>query len=265
MESSGISFRLTGADRGNDLVRAGDFVAFVQRLLGTLSEIDVTLNGHVTRIYRFTALEIGSAAGTLHESVDDAYLKRRHILKDVEPAFQELVASVSSNTKPDWSTPQVLIKLRELVTPLNHVSAATLHSGNQKVALDDEFRKKVDTAIGRDVTSFGEIVGTLDAVNVHDHFRAFLYPRRGETRISCDFSVKQKPEIVAALGSRVRIKGELKRRLDSDRPYHVRIIAIERLPKDSDLPLFESIFGMSEAFPDIDPVDYIRRLREADA
>ncbi|HZW53635.1 MAG TPA: hypothetical protein VFF00_06355, partial [Candidatus Elarobacter sp.] len=60
-----------GADRGDDLVRAGDFVAFLQRLLGALSAVDRALNGHETKYFRLSGLSIGSAAGTLDERVDD--------------------------------------------------------------------------------------------------------------------------------------------------------------------------------------------------
>jgi len=119
--------------------------------------------------------------------------------------------------------------------------------------------------MGQDVTTVGEIVGTLDAVNMHDQLRAFLYPRRGEPRIPCDFSVGLREEVVGALNRRVRILGELKRRENGERPYSVKIHRIEMLPDEANLPLFEDLYGASSSYPaDIDPVLYVRELREAD-
>jgi hypothetical protein len=261
----GITFRLRGSDRSNDLVRAGDFIVFLQRLLATLGEIDRTLNGNSTRFYQITNLEIGSAGATLQEVVEEKSLGRRHLYRDVEPAFQELIKSVLVGSRPAWAAPEVVIKLRELAEPLRHVSTAQLISPENVVKLDDNYRRKIEQVIGRDITSLGDVVGTLDAVNVHQHFRAYLYQAPGEKPISCEFNASMRSQVIENIGHRVKIYGHLRRREDSERPFGVKIRSIERLPEDADLPLFASLIGVAQGFPDIDPVEYIRNLRDADA
>ena len=262
----GISFRLQGSDTGSDLVRAGDLVAFLQRLLGALGAIDFALHGRDTKFFRVSHLEIGSLGATLQEEVEERYRTRRHVLRAVEPAFENLLESVLRSEAPEWANSEILVKLRDLADPLTHVQSATLTVGQSTVKLDDTYRRDISRMVGRDVISVGELVGTLDAVNLHDQLRAFLYPRRkGESRIACDFSSALRPKVVASLQKRVRVTGQLKRRESSERPYHVKILEIEILPDESNLPLFEDVYGLSKDFPaDLDPVQHIRELRDAE-
>jgi hypothetical protein len=262
----GISFHLRGADKGNDLVRAGDLVAFLQRLLGMLGAIDYALHGHETKFFRVSQLRVGSLGATLQEEVEERYRARRYVFQAVEPAFEELLASVGRSDAPTWANSEILVKLRDLADPLTHVHSATLTVGKSIVNLDDTYRRDIDRMVGHDVVSVGELVGTLDALNLHDQLRAFLYPRRkGESRIACDFPSKLRPKVLASLQKRVRVTGELKRRESSERPYHVKIIEIEILPEEADLPLFQDVYGLSPLFPaGLDAVRHIRELRDAD-
>lgn len=254
-----------GADRGDDLVRAGDFVAFLQRLLAALGAVDRAINGHETKYFRLSGLSIGSAAGTLHERVGERFRARAFKLAAVEPAFGELLATVETRHVPTWSDSDVLVKLRDLAAPLNHVASTSITTRQSRVQLDENFRRDLEKIMGQDVTTVGEIVGTLDAVNMHDQLRAFLYPRRGEPRIPCDFPLGLREQVVGALNRRVRIVGELKRRENGERPYSIKIHRIEMLPDEAKLPLFEDLYGASISYPaDIDPVLYVRELREAD-
>lgn len=262
----GISFHLRGADKGNDLVRAGDVVAFLQRLLGALGAIDYALHGHETKFFRVSGVRVGSLGMTLKEDVDERYLARRHVLQAVEPKFAELLGSVGRSPAPGWATSEILVKLRDLAEPLNHVQSATVTIGQSTVHLDDIYRRDISRMVGRDVVSVGELVGTLDALNLHDQLRAFLYARKkGESRIACDFPPRLRPRVLDSLQKRVRVTGELKRRESSERPYHVRILEIEVLPDEANLPLFEDVYGLSKQFPaGLDPVQHIRELRDAE-
>ncbi len=262
----GISFYLKGADPGSDLVRAGEFVAFLQRLIATLTAIDVALNGRETRTYRVSNFSVSSAAATLEESIDEKLLPFAGALRDVEPRFADLLKCVSQTQIPQWTkaAPDVLVKFRELTEPLSHIAHADIGPGNVRYALDEAYRRKVDIVIGKDVVTHGDLVGTLDAVNLHSQPRATLYSRNDS--VSCEFAPELTEKVLDALKKRVRISGELRRRANSEWPYRVRISTIEQLPDEADLPLFEDLYGASaEYFPkDIDPVDYIRDMRDAD-
>jgi hypothetical protein len=262
----GISFYLRGSDPGSDLVRAGEFVAFIQRLIATLTAIDVAINGRETRTYRVSNFEVSSAAATLEESIDERLRAFADSLRDVEPCFADLLKSVSQTQIPQWTkaAPDVLVKFRELTEPLSHIAHADIGPGNVRYALDESYRRKVDIVIGKDVVTHGDLVGTLDAVNLHAQPRATLYSRNES--VSCEFSPDLTETILNALKKRVRIRGELRRRANSEWPYRVKIDSLEQLPDEADLPLFEDLYGASaEFFPKgIDPVSYIREMRDDD-
>jgi hypothetical protein len=261
----GISFYLKGADPGSDLVRAGEFVAFLQRLIATLTAIDVALNGRETRTYRVANFAVSSAAATLEETVDEK-LRLFDNIRYVEPCFADLLECVAQTKIPHWAkaAPDVLVKFRELTEPLSHIAHADVGPGAVRYALDEAYRRKVDIVIGKDVITQGDLVGMLDAVNLHAQPRATLYSRNDS--VSCEFAPELTEQVLNALKKRVRVSGELRRRANSEWPYRVKIYEIEQLPDEAGLPLFEDIYGASnEFFPKgVDPVDYIRDMRDAD-
>lgn len=260
-----VSFRLEGDDAGSDLVRVGDLVAFLQRMMAALSAIDRAINGGETKYFQLSQLSVGSAAGSLRERTDPHARKRSHTLGEVSGKFAELIRMVDTRTVPPWVDDDVLVKYRDLAASLGHVRSAFVGIGQQHVHLDETYRRHLDRIVGQDIVTVGDIVGTLDAVNFHDQRRAFLYPRRGEQRIPCDFSVALRQQVLDSLNRRVRITGELKRRANAERPYQVKIFELSVLPDESDLPLFEDLYGSSTGYPsEIDPVDMIRALRDAD-
>lgn len=263
----GISFRLKGADPGSDLVRAGDLVAFIQRLLATLSAIDVARNSRETRIYRISALSVASASATLEETVDERLRARSQSYHDVAPAFGELLESISRAVAPAWADAEVLIKFRELTEPITHLARTDIGVGTELYALDDDYRTKVQHAIGRDVVSMGDLVGTIEAVNLHNRnrYRATLYSAVNDP-VACEFAPSLRDKIVESLNKRVRVHGQLKRRANSDWPYQMQVVDLEAMPDEADLPLFADLYGASRrTFPSgVDPVDYVRSLRDDD-
>lgn len=262
--AGGIAFHLAGADRGSDRVRAGDLVAFIQRLLATLSAIDLAINGRQTRFYRIAQFAAASASITLEETVDDHARARGGPSRDVESALGELLHAVEQVSVPAWADAEVLVKLRELTDPLTHLRYAELATGVERHALDDTFRAKVERAIGHDTVTTGDLVGTIEALNFHNRYRATLYSTRNDP-VACEFAPALREKVVGALNRRVRVHGELTRRANSDWPYHVQVLDVEPLPDEADLPLFADLYGTSRSFPkDIDPVEYVRALRDAD-
>jgi hypothetical protein len=265
--ASGISFHLTGADAGSDLVRAGDLVAFIQRLLAALSAVDVAKNARETRFYRIAAFSVASASATLEETVEERLRSRGDAYQDVGPAFGELLEAISHATVPAWANPEVLIKFRELAEPITHLARAEIGVGKQRYTLDDEYRAKVEHAVGRDLTTVGDLVGTFEAVNLHNRnrYRATLYSAVNDP-VACDFAPSLREKVIDSLNKRVRVHGRLRRRANSDWPYQAQVLDLERMPDEADLPLFADLYGASRrTFPsNIDPVDYVRRLRDED-
>jgi hypothetical protein len=263
--SESVSFVLKGNDRGSDLVRAGDFVMFVQRLIACLAAVDEALNDKPAHYLRLAELRTSSAAGTVEPVVQPTKWERRHtFLPLVEPFGELLSAAKNRSVAPAWATLDVLQKIRELSETPKHVASAELTAGGVQVQIDDEFRGAIDEFIGGEVQSVGSVTGWLDGLNVHSSNLAYLYPGDG-TSIACEFADSALGAVKAALKKRVRIAGLLTRRLNSNRPVRVRILELEELPPNSDLPLFSSLVGLSpEATGGMSSEDYLARLREGD-
>jgi hypothetical protein len=263
----GISFHLKGADPDSDLVRAGDLVAFIGRLLAALSAIDVAKNARETRFYRIAAFSVASASATLEETVEERLRSRSDTYHDVGPALAELLECFSRTVVPPWADSDVLIKFRELAEPITHLAYAAVGVGEERYALDDEYRAKVELAVGRDLVTVGDLVGTFEAVNLHNRnrYRATLYSAVNDP-VACEFAPSLREKIVDSLNKRVRVHGRLRRRANSGWPYQVQVLDLERMPDEADLPLFADLYGASRrTFPsDIDPVDYVRSLRDED-
>lgn len=260
-----VSFVLKGGDRGTDLVRAGDFVLFLQRLIACLAAIDEAVNGEVAHYPRIKALRMSSAAGTLEPVVLETKWPKRHVFRTPAASFRDLINAVQRHEQaPDWAGVEVLQKMRELTETPDHIQSAELIADDVVVAVDDEFRLSIDQLIGGEVRSVGTVVGRLDAVNVHAARIAYLYPADG-ARVACEFSENTTGAVFAALQKRVRVVGMVTRRLNSNRPVRVQIADIEILPEISELPLFASLVGSSpDVAGGVSSEEYLSRLREGD-
>lgn len=265
MKDVAVSFILKGSDRGTDLVRAGDFVVFLQRLIACLSAVDEAINGESAHYLRIRDLSVASAAATLEPVVQDSKWGMRHVFRPLAPPFAELISAAQQHGKPpSWATVDVLQKTRELCETPKRISSAELIAEDVRVCVDDDFRRAVDEFIGGEVRSIGTITGRLDGVNVHATRLAYLYPGDGSS-IACEFTEEATPSVLAALEKRVRITGVITRRLNSNRPVRVRILDIEVLAENSELPLFASLIGASPgATGGLSSEDYLSQLREGD-
>ncbi len=263
--SGEVSFVLKGRDRGTDLVRAGDFVMFLQRLIACLGAIDEASNERPAHYLRIKELRTASAAATLEPVVRESKWRDRHLYRPLAERFGELLtAAANHRPAPEWATLDVLQKTRELSETPKHVASAELTAGAAHVAIDDDFRRAVDELIGGEVQSLGTVTGRLDGLTVHSANLAYLYPGDGTT-IACEFADSALAAVKAALKKRVRITGLLTRRLNSNRPVKVRIVELEELPLNSDLPLFSSLVGSSPgAAGGMPSEDYLAQLREGD-
>lgn len=263
--SDDISFVLKGDDRGTDHVRAGDFVMFLQRLIACLAAVDEAIHEKPAHYLRITELHVSSAAATVAPVVQPSKWEDRHRYRPLAGPFGELLsAAANRRPAPAWATLDVLQKTRELSETPKHVASAELTAGDAHVTIDDGFRRAVDEFIGGEVQSLGTVTGRLDGLTVHSANLAYLYPGDGTT-IACEFGDSALTTVKAALKKRVKVTGLLTRRLNSNRPVKVRIVELEELPPNSDLPLFGSLVGSSPgATGDLPSETYLARLREGD-
>jgi len=95
----------------------------------------------------------------------------------------------------------------------------------------------------RTYTSFGSVEGHLDAVNFHRHPYFTVYDVLTDEPIRCHLGELDRDEVLAAVGKRVLVGGELRHR-DDHKIVSVRADRLEVFPSDSELPTWWDVRGI---------------------
>lgn len=154
---------------------------------------------------------------------------------------------------PDWvpselDLPAVLAYQEFAPTTKRHISELVVRNGGDAVRLDEGFSQNVREAIGPDQLSRGEVVGSLEVVNLHARPRFEVYPTLGEYKVVCHFPTEKKSDVIAALDRYVRVTGRLHYKRQFPHPHAVDLEEIEIFPEESELPEFERLRGIA---PDV--------------
>ncbi len=243
-------------------VRLADLLVFLERISGCLSSVDRAVNGRSSNYYNVSDLQYGSAVIELEERVQEKQ-RKRYTVRSAVASFDELLKSTELTARPHWVSGDVLKKIRLLSDPLPHGSSARVAMKDYSLLIDDNFRARVDELLSPDTTTEGQLVGRLDAINMHGRRHAYLYPLYGHQKVVCDFSSQSDDAVVRALQRRVRVTGELSRRSGDPFPYHVVARSIELLPLDEDLPTLRSLRGILVPTFEESSTELQRRLRDA--
>jgi hypothetical protein len=162
---------------------------------------------------------------------------------DVPGAFVSRLRLVGSKGyTPRTEHLSELLALEDLVEPVGDtIRQMTIRAEGRRVAIGAPFKKKIAKMLGPDEHILGMVTGALEAIDVHNKHRCYVYPALGPKRVRCDFPESMTPRVVGAIGSRVRVYGRLAYKAWSNFPHRVQVQDFTVLPPDSELPRFSDL------------------------
>lgn len=146
--------------------------------------------------------------------------------------------------RPNGFTDNALRALRRVAVMSGRKYRVSVSAGQgtgEAIWLDENIVAQVDSWLRGQRDAVGSVEGTLEIISIHTRPRFTIY-WRGGTRIECQFPEEMLPEVAAALGKRVCIRGHIWYRRDGQ-PATVEAVSLRRLPGLPDLPAVEEMTG----------------------
>jgi hypothetical protein len=261
-----ITIQLHGPSSERGELRLDDFLDELQRVKAALRETERLVSGRAPSLYfRIKKLQKNSPASVTLEAASDAQDER------AEPQFASyVVRSLSTNLRlishkkrlPKKIDVPVLETYRELVAPSEKRQIdVQIQVGNHSVLINRKFRDILDEAIGEDEFSYGSLSGTIEAINLHDKRRFWLYPTVGPARVIGKFRNKDRKRFAAAVDKYVTVFGRLRYKTWDMYPY--AIFADDIQIHDDKAPTLYDMKGMSpDATGTLTTQEYIDHIRD---
>jgi len=264
---SQLSFHLAGSRVDGGLVRAGDFVDWLEHVLTCLRKLEKGRRGGAETVYRISSLAIGSAVVTIEAGSEaDRNLTAKGVVQDFMIGAEAVRKGSIEKLPFDKETKAAFASL-----------AAPLRRQLRKVTISSG-RKKVDLAIQQAISllpeksvvesiSVSSYTGYIDALNVHSAPLLFyLYPTVGPSRIPCEFDKPHLEAVRTAIKRYTTVTGACEFAPGSPFPDRIVVDQIAVNPPEETLPSFRSLYGTAQRLPDgLDSVAYIRQQRDAES
>lgn len=259
-----ISFKLEGSRQDSGLVRAQDFVDWLDHTLSCLRHLERMLPGRVETVYRVSKLSVGSAvveieAGSEADQDTSALAVIGGFLQGVEAIERGNLDTIpfDAETKTAFT---------RLMTPLRRqLRQVVIKAGPRQVSLKGEQASSLAVQERVQAISVGSYSGYIDALNVHKQPLFYLYPTSGPVRVTCEFDQALLDDLRGAIKRYTTVYGAIEYPESSPFPSRIVVERVEVNPPDEELPTLQSLYGIAPALTDgTDSVTYIRRQRDAE-
>lgn len=140
---------------------------------------------------------------------------------------------------------------KKLADPLSS-QTGTIRVGN--IPIDFQYRDNVGKLLSSASQSLGEIVGRLDALNVHQKSTCIIYPESQSHGVKCYFQPELYETVHGLMRRRVRATGKLRRDPNGISIDSAEINKIERLPEDNELPDPLDLEGILSGGPSLEEI-----------
>ncbi len=141
----------------------------------------------------------------------------------------------------------------EEATAAGRIGGRNSHGGGR--------RKQIDKLLPPDYEEYGSIVGTMEMITVHEKRIFNIYDELTGNRVECRFRADYLDQTKVALARRVEITGRIHYSGDN-MPKTVTVDTIRVIPPQGELPQASDLEGINITDGE-DPVDYVRRIRDA--
>lgn len=162
--------------------------------------------------------------------------------------------------------PQVLESFTRVTSPLdkNMKSIKFLRNQESAIRVDRQFALNLKEILMNEYEERDEIVGMIEALNIHDKAQFHIYPPIGAAKILCRAPVSLRADVSNNAGKKVAVDGWALYRKDAPFPHMMRVERITPLPSDDELPRLSDLHGIApDATKGEKPEDFVRGLRDA--
>lgn len=259
-----LAFHMEGSSQDGGLVRAQDFVDWLENVLTCLRRLERGRQGKLHTVYRVTSLSLGSAVVELEAASDaDSGLTASEVVKDFLIGVEAVELGRISGLPFDAETKTAFASL---TAPLRRqLRRVTVTSDRHMVSLKTEQAAIMPLVPRVASVAVSSCSGFVDAVNVHKEPVFYLYPTTGPRRVACAFDATiLLDQVRSAIKCYTTVYGTFEYGANS--PFPDRIV-VDRLHINADkaqLPSLRSLYGCVPSMTSgVDSVTFVRRQRDA--
>jgi hypothetical protein len=266
-----ITLQVEGAAQDNGHVRLSEFIQRLHLLRMALvaTERQMTGRDSATVYWRIVDLKHQSPATVVLEEVPLPAAVKANF--GVPPVGDKLVERLQRINKSPRALPHdqqdlaILEAYKELGDLADkHIQKLVLKVGKSRVAIASSFTTNIEKIIGPDEMMQGSINGRIEALNIHNGLRFYVYPLVGPKKVVCDFPLAMKHRVIEAIDKYVHVSGRLRYKQWAKFPHAMDAETMEVLPEDADLPTLNDLRGMApEATDGLSSEEFIDRVRDA--
>jgi hypothetical protein len=258
-------FKLTvkGAE-ADESIRLGDLAEQLNALKQTLDQVDAALNGDKKSdlYYRITNITMNSPATFEVEAISRSGA-RTHGKRVVSRLNRDL-SSVVAGKRPRNADIELIESYCSLLKPMQrHGMEVSLKFADNEILLPRKSDMNVDNILGADLAERGSVVGSLDALDIHERHNIFkIYPVVGPRVIRCHFRQDMLAQVVSGINRFVRIFGLLHYKKSEKFPHSINVDTIEVLPERSDACSLSNLRGIApNAYDGLTSTEYVEKVR----
>jgi len=244
-----------------DDISPADFGVAVNEFAGLLADLDRELSPGRERSLRWRVTNLGMGSATMSveaEPLEDA----ADIGPELVTALVEGFPLIREGLRPSAYSDEAIERVRRLtglITDGVRAILVTAPSIPQTVSITRETAAKIESIIGQGYTSVGAIEGTLEALSIHGRPTFTVYDAVTGRAVRCEFPIQMKKKVVAALGYKVLVHGNI-RRDPAGRPTALRDIDTLRRLGLRPVVQLERLAGLLRDM-DRDTREYVAEMR----
>lgn len=237
---SSLNFRLIARDGGS--VELADFSDFMEKLNDVLRIVYRSTNAGsgAPPKYEIYRLEVGSACCGVQSSGSGGMCI---------DSFVATTEAIRSKTIPPIRlTSADARNFKKLADTLSKNVASILL--NEELPIDSQFVLGCEWLIESSPKSYGEAIGRLESLNLHNAKKFRIYPVGVDRGAECFFPDEMQDRVLSLVTKRVRVSGLIHRDPDGvgiDRITEVR--SIDPLLEDTQLPKLRDLIGLFAECP----------------
>jgi hypothetical protein len=255
-------------------IGSGDYITFpglvrsLRNILGILEDLDASLSQRKSGTVRWQVVSLRKDSPPIIGIEGHPVSHRRD---DFTPAiqrevFQGVATLANAPERNRYYSDSVLSKLRNLASQSRQSGPLTIYTENgearQEASITESTFKNIEQIIGVKYKGLGSVVGSLDAITLHNKNEFRIWDENTGKPVTCLFAPEKLEEIKTLLRTKVLVHGEVR---SNQRGEAISVIVegIEPRTTQDKLPTIEEMSGLVEDMYEGKTLqDYLKDIRD---